>query len=326
MPAASAVGSHDVRFSPSQANPLSYSTQQPSGLIEMSTDETLAENTSTIKPVDSLHGQPDVSWTDSEGHTKTDEVIDRIDQTMDLIADATSAALGVRPIDHFDLTIIVPVYNERETIERVLARIDEVMPTACQVVIVDDGSTDGTCEWLLDLPKRQGRKVICRRTNHGKGSAVRLGIRHSLGSVVAIQDADLEYDPADLLRVIWPILDGDADVVYGSRYQDGTSDPSLVHRAGNFVLTQLSNALTGLRLTDMETCHKAFDGDLIRSIELRECRFGFEPEITAKIAATDAIILEVPTGYNCRSYKEGKKIGWRDGLAAIACIWKYRKK
>tara|TARA_R110002049_G_scaffold2750_2_gene21561 strand:- start:378820 stop:379716 length:897 start_codon:yes stop_codon:yes gene_type:complete len=292
----------------------------------MSTDQITQETMSTQSTVDALLSDTDSVWNTRAAAKRTDEVIDRIDQTLDLIADATAAASGVRPIDQFDLSIIVPVYNERETLPKVLARIDEVMPPACEVIIVDDGSTDGTAQWLMSLKPQSGVKIICRRRNHGKGSAVRLAIRHSLGSVVAIQDADLEYDPADLLRVVWPILDGDAEVVYGSRYQGGTSDPSLVHRAGNFVLTQLSNALTGLRLTDMETCHKAFDGDLIRSMELRECRFGFEPEITAKVAATDARILEVPTGYNCRSYDEGKKIGWRDGFAAIACIWKYRKR
>ena len=290
----------------------------------MSIDQTIQEDATNQvvidAPVTDTESSPAMT-----SRVRTDEVIDRIEQTLDLIEDATSAALGVRPIDEFDLTIIVPVYNEIETLPKVFARIREVMPSACQVIIVDDGSTDGTAQWLREREHQPGIKVICRRGNHGKGSAVRLGIRHSLGSVVAIQDADLEYDPADLLRAVWPILDGNADVVYGSRYLDGGRDPSLVHRAGNFLLTRMSNAATGLRLTDMETCHKAFDGDLIRSISLRECRFGFEPEITAKVAATDARILEVPTGYKSRGYEQGKKIGWRDGFAAIACIWKYRR-
>ncbi len=253
------------------------------------------------------------------------EVVERIEQTLDFLAQATSEAAGLVPVDHYDVTIIIPVYNERETLPRVLQRIDEVMPPATEVVIVDDGSTDGTSEWLAELPPHDKRTILRRRGNHGKGSAVRLAIRHSRGGVIAIQDADLEYDPADLLRVIWPILDGDADVVYGSRYLGGSSDPSLLHRLGNRVLTMLSNVTTGLRLTDMETCHKAFDGDLLRSIPLRECRFGFEPEITAKIASRGTKVMEVPTGYESRGYDEGKKIGWRDALAAIACMWKYRK-
>jgi glycosyltransferase involved in cell wall biosynthesis len=151
-----------------------------------------------------------------------------------------------------------------------------------------------------------------------------LAIRHSRGRVIAIQDADLEYDPVDLLRVIWPILDGNAEVVYGSRYLGQTSDPSLLHQLGNRMLTFFSNLTTGLRLTDMETCHKAFHGDLLRSIPLRECRFGFEPEITAKIANRDARVIEVPTNYQGRGYDEGKKIGWRDALAAVGCMWTYR--
>jgi len=254
-----------------------------------------------------------------------DELARHLDQTLDVIADAIATAQGLRAIDQYDLTIVIPVYNERTTLPQVLARIDEVMPPACQLVIIDDGSTDGTANWLRALPSRANRKVICRRRNHGKGSAVRLGFRHSVGRVVAIQDADLEYDPADLLRVVWPILDGDAEVVYGSRYLAGTRDPSLIHRAGNWALTRLSNVMTGLRLTDMETCHKAFDGELIRSISLRECRFGFEPEITAKVARADVRILEVPTGYRSRGYHEGKKIGWRDAIAAVGCMWRYRR-
>lgn len=254
-----------------------------------------------------------------------DSAIATLDKTMELIAEANGVTIGQKQLDHYDLTVIVPVYNERETLPKILQRIDEVMPPATEIIVVDDGSIDGTSEWLAELEDRPGRKIFRRRTNHGKGSAVRLAIRHSVGRVVAIQDADLEYDPADLLGVVWPILDEEADVVYGSRYLNGTSDPSIVHRFGNWALTTMSNTLTGLRLTDMETCHKAFDGDMIRSISLRECRFGFEPEITAKIAAKKARVKEVPTGYNQRGYDEGKKIGWRDGVAALACMWKYRR-
>jgi len=252
------------------------------------------------------------------------DVIRRTESTLELLADAICSASEVRPLNRYDISILIPVYNERETLPQVLERIDQVMPPSTETIIVDDGSTDGTRQWLSQLPERANRKVICRGRNHGKGSAVRLAIRHSRGGVVAIQDADLEYDPVNLLRVVWPILDGDADVVYGSRYLHHSSDPSLMHRLGNWILTKTSNMMTGLRLTDMETCHKAFDGDLIRSIALKECRFGFEPEITAKIAARDVGILEVPTQYESRSYSQGKKIGWRDAAAAIGCMWRYR--
>jgi glycosyltransferase involved in cell wall biosynthesis len=250
-------------------------------------------------------------------------VIDQIDRTLDLL-DEASAGLATRPIDETDLTVIVPVYNERQTLPTVLSRMAQVMPQGCQLIIVDDGSTDGTTQWLSGLPPRPQRKVITRRRNHGKGSAVRIAVRHSVGSVVAIQDADLEYDPADLMRAVWPILDGNAEVVFGSRYLQRSVDRSRLHRLGNWILTQFSNAFTGLRLTDMETCHKAFDGDLIRSMKLRECRFGFEPEVTAKVARRDARIFEIPTAYQRRSYRDGKKIRWRDAFDAVRCILRYR--
>ncbi|MDA8746402.1 glycosyltransferase family 2 protein, partial [Rubripirellula amarantea] len=265
---------------------------------------------------DEIYAAP-VSVEELRPQTEHERVISTIDQTLGLIAEANDIAALRLPVKSYDISIIVPVYNERETLPKVLQRIEEVMPVATEIIVVDDGSTDGTSEWLKQLPEKAGLTVLCRRKNHGKGSAVRLAIRHSQGHVVAIQDADLEYDPADLLRVIWPILDGDAEVVYGSRYLGESGDGSFTHRLGNWALTTASNLLTGLRLTDMETCHKAFDGDLLRSISLRECRFGFEPEITAKIAARDSIILEVPTGYDSRGYDEGKKIGWRDAVSAL---------
>lgn len=257
---------------------------------------------------------------------KHNQIIDQIDETLGLIAEANEIGQGRLAVDHYDVSVVVPVYNEVETLPQVLKRIEQVMPPATEVIVVDDGSTDGTRQWLESLPEKAGRTILTRRANHGKGSAVRLAIRHSSGRVVAIQDADLEYEPADLLRVIWPILDGDAEVVYGSRYLGDVTDHSIFHRLGNWALTKASNLMTGLELTDMETCHKAFDGDMIRSIQLRECRFGFEPEITAKVAARGAIVMEVPTGYDSRGYDEGKKIGWRDGVAALACMWLYRSR
>lgn len=254
-----------------------------------------------------------------------DRLIQEIDATLDLLADATAAAAEVRACGIYDITIIVPVFNERNTLPEVLDRIDEVMPPSTETIIVDDGSSDGTELWLKNLNQRPDRKVILRRRNHGKGSAVRCAIRHSRGRVVAIQDADLEYDPGDLLAAIWPILDGKADAVYGSRYRGRVRDPSLVHRLGNWTLTQFSNLMTGMRLTDMETCQKAFRGDLLRSIALQEPRFGFEPEITAKIAAREAVVMEVPVGYQPRSYAEGKKIHLADAFEAVSCMWKYRR-
>ena len=292
----------------------------------------------------------DSVWSDE--NATSDAIADasiesRIEGTIDQLDQWLHQELATEPDRPavIDITIVVPVYNEIETLPEVLARIDEVMPAQTEVIVVDDASTDGSTEWLKDhwmqnassesveicestdgqTKSRQAhsRQVISRRANHGKGSAVRLAIRHSQGRVVAIQDADLEYDPADLLGVIWPILEDRSKVVYGSRYLRN-DDKSLLHRLLNATLTSLSNLATGQKLTDMETCHKAFDGELVRSLSLRECRFGIEPEITAKVAARGIQIDEVPTKYRARSYAEGKKIGWRDGIAALACLWRYR--
>ena len=255
------------------------------------------------------------------------EVARRIDETIqfiDDIADERDCVDDSATDSKVSLTIIVPVFNEKATLPIVVQRIEEIMPQDSELIIVDDGSTDGCAQWLAGLPQKPNRKIICRRQNHGKGSAVRLAIRHSRGAIVTIQDADMEYDPFDLLDVIRPIKEGRADVVYGSRYLKHGTDPGTFHRFGNWLLTAVSNCFTGLQLTDMETCHKAFRGSLIRTIPLRECRFGFEPEVTAKIAARGARISEVAIGYDGRDYKEGKKIGWRDAISAFACIWRYR--
>ncbi|MCA9137442.1 MAG: glycosyltransferase family 2 protein [Planctomycetales bacterium] len=254
-------------------------------------------------------------------------VIQRVETTLQQVQQACrdwESQPSSNACTEFALSIVIPVFNERQTLPKILERIDEVMPAGTQTIVVDDASTDGTAEWLNGLAPRHDRTVLLRRVNHGKGSAVRLGIRHSHGAIVAIQDADTEYDPIDLLGVIKPIQSGDSDVVYGSRYLSGTDDPSKLHRLGNWALTAISNCMTGQRLTDMETCHKAFRGDLVRSIQIQECRFGFEPEITGKIAERGVTIFEVPTGYNYRSYDEGKKITWKDGIAALACMWRYR--
>lgn len=283
--------------------------------------------------------QADLSADDAQGERQRrgsnlteSDVVQRLEKMFDAVENVAALddpqSRPMRPspaaATDFDLTVVVPVFNERQTLPRVLARIDDVMPVGTQTVIVDDASTDGTTEWLVAQPSRPDRKVLLRKRNHGKGSAVRLGIRHSVGKIVAIQDADSEYDPADLLKVIEPISQGNSRVVYGSRYLESGEDPSLLHRLGNWTLTAASNCMTGQRLTDMETCHKAFEGALIRDVTIRECRFGFEPEITGKIAARGIRIVEVPTGYQYRSYAEGKKITWKDGVAAFACMWRYR--
>ena len=227
--------------------------------------------------------------------------------------------------DPIKLSVVIPVFNERETLPQVIEAVHR-LPIDKQVVIVDDASTDGSAEWLAERGGRPNERIVLRRRNRGKGSALRVGMRHCDGNIIAIQDADLEYDPMDLMSVIRPIAHGLCDVVYGSRYLGPAhQDGSWIHRAGNGALTALSNFTTGLSLTDMETCHKAFRRDVIESLQLRQSRFGFEPEVTAKIARQGYRLMEVPTGYNSRGYDEGKKIGWRDGVNALWCMLRYWK-
>ncbi len=222
------------------------------------------------------------------------------------------------------LSVLIPVYNERNTIDRILDEVHSV-PVRKQVICVDDCSSDGTRERLQQL-KDAGRIDVLEfhAVNRGKGAAIRTAMAASTGNVVIVQDADLEYDPADWPGLLEPIIDGRADAVFGSRFLGG---PHRVlyfwHSVGNTVLTTFSNMLTNLNLTDMETCYKAIRGDLARSLHLTSDRFGFEPEVTARLAQSKARIYEVPISYSGRTYAEGKKIGWRDGVAAIGHILRY---
>jgi SAM-dependent methyltransferase len=221
------------------------------------------------------------------------------------------------------LSVVMPCYNERETIREVVARVLE-SPFTAELVIVDDGSTDGTRDILASFDDPRVR-VVLQPTNRGKGAALRRGFREATAELVIVQDADLEYNPADYAVVLQPLIDGRADAVYGSRFH--TSRPHRVlyywHSVGNKFLTFASNAFTNLNLTDMETCYKAFRREVIQSIDVEEDRFGFEPEITAKLAAGRFVIYEVGVSYDGRTYEEGKKIGWRDGVRAIYCIARY---
>jgi len=221
------------------------------------------------------------------------------------------------------LSIVIPVYNERETLPKTLARV-QATPFDKEVILVDDGSTDGTRAWLETL-REPGVVVVLQPHNQGKGAALRTGFARATGDVVLIQDADLEYDPADYPRLLQPILDDQADVVFGSRF-GGESHRVLFfwHFVGNRFLTMLSNMFTNLNLSDMETGYKVFRTDVVRRLTLRSNRFGFEPEVTAKVARLGCRIYEVAISYHGRSYEEGKKITWKDGFAAIGCILRYR--
>lgn len=223
------------------------------------------------------------------------------------------------------LSVVMPVYNERTTLRQIVERVLSV-PFEIELICVDDGSTDGSREILAELTKQHSRlRVLLQPRNIGKGAALRRGIQEAVGDFVLIQDADLEYDPVEYSNLLAPLLQGKADVVYGSRFMGAAPHRVLYfwHSVGNWVLTLFSNMLTNLNLTDMETCYKVFRREVIQSIRLEEDRFGFEPEVTVKVAKHRLRIYEVGISYSGRTYEEGKKIGWKDGLRALWCLVKY---
>lgn len=247
---------------------------------------------------------------------------------MTLLSDASGARARrgtPLPKDDLVLSVLIPVFNERHTIELILDAVHAV-PVKKQVICVDDCSTDGTSEILQRL-HGEGRVdlLLAHPVNRGKGAAIRTALGASTGNVVIVQDGDLEYDPAEWPVLLAPIVDGRADAVFGSRFLGG---PHRVlyywHAMGNRVLTTFSNMMTNLNLTDMETCYKAIRGDIARSLRLSADRFGFEPEVTARLAQSGARIWEVPISYSGRTYAEGKKIGWKDGVAAFWHITRSR--
>jgi glycosyltransferase involved in cell wall biosynthesis len=226
------------------------------------------------------------------------------------------------------LSVIIPVYNERATLKHVVDRVLSV-PLEVELICVDDGSNDGSRNILSELQNQHPQvKILLQPRNMGKGAALRRGIREATGDYVIIQDADLEYDPGDYPLLLGPLIEGKADVVYGSRFLGGRPHRVLYfwHSAGNWFLTLLSNSLTNINLTDMETCYKIFRREVIQSIPIEENRFGFEPEITVKIAKRRLRIYEVGISYQGRTYEEGKKIGWKDGFRALWCLFKYSVK
>ena len=225
------------------------------------------------------------------------------------------------------LSILIPVFNEVQTVEEIIRRVRaaDSRGTEKEIIIVDDASTDGTGDVLKKLPPSADLKLFAHPYNRGKGAALRTALQHATGDIVLIQDADLEYDPGDYPKLLQPILDGRADVVYGSRFAGGTHRVLLFwHYMANRLLTLLSNMLCNLNLTDMETCYKVFRRQCVDGMKLTSERFGIEPELTAKLARRRYRFYETDINYAGRDYSEGKKIGWKDGLAALWFIFRYR--
>lgn len=222
------------------------------------------------------------------------------------------------------VSVIIPCFNEKDTITKIIEKVENASVLLKEIIIVDDLSTDGTRE-ILENINNPIIKIYFHTKNQGKGASLRTGFSKVSGDICIIQDADLEYDPSEYPKLIKPIIDNKADVVFGSRFKGGGAHRVVYfwHRVGNGFLTLLSNLLTDINLSDMETCYKVFRKDIIKSIRIRENRFGFEPEITAKVAKMNLRIYEVGISYYGRTYKEGKKITWRDGIIAVFCIIKY---
>jgi len=262
----------------------------------------------------------------SETIARAESLLDRAEVLTRLLAEDDGyepAELNFELPFRFKLTVVIPVYNEVRTISRVLARV-KALPLNTEIIVVNDCSTDGTKEVLDNLAFPLRLEVIHKPKNEGKGAALRTGFGHASGDVVVVQDADLEYDPRDILPLLQPILSQEADVVYGSRFlSEKPQHSSILHQLLNATLTKTSNLLNGLKLTDMETCYKVFRRDVLSKFEIQQNRFGFEPEVTAKLARRKCRIVERPIHYAARSYAEGKKIGVKDLFNAIWCIVRY---
>jgi glycosyltransferase involved in cell wall biosynthesis len=268
-----------------------------------------------------------LQWQHASPSGLQSEPRDAVAYLESLLGTAVCRRLGIyRLSQDFMLSVVIPVFNEAPTIDKVIHRVREC-GIRCELIVVDDASTDGTREALERYRGQDDVRLYFQETNQGKGAALKRGFAEARGDVVVVQDADLEYDPADFSRLLQPIIENQADVVYGSRFI-GDSHRVLYfwHSAGNKFLTLISNLFTNLNLSDIETCYKMFRREIIQNIapDLKEKRFGIEPELTAKVARLPGVrIYERPISYSGRTYAQGKKIGWRDGLRALWCIFKY---
>ena len=274
---------------------------------------------------DAIRGQSsqDGKPIDAALRAKLDE-LQSLAAELDRMADSTTTFVTLDVPADFLLSIVVPVFNERNTIRQVLGRLLSLDGVPKEIVVVDDGSTDGTVDVLRDLQGVPGLTIILKPVNQGKGAALRTGFEHARGGIIMVQDADLEYDPRDIPSLLEPILNHEADVVYGSRFlQRRGKGSSGIHRFGNAMLTWASNVTTGLKLTDMETCYKVFHADVLKGVSICQNRFGFEPEVTAKVARRGWRVKELPVRYDARDWDEGKKIGLKDAFNALFCIVRY---
>lgn len=271
-------------------------------------------------------------WHDSEARPFSKEWYETFRRTLGA---GVCRQLGIYAIpDDFAISVVIPIYNERSTLQTILDRVRSV-PIRKQIILVDDGSKDGTRDILRNLESEADAdptnllKIVMHEKNAGKGAALRTGFAHATGDVVLVQDADLEYDPLEYPRLLQPLVEGKADVVFGSRFLGDQPHRVLYYRhyLGNRFLTKLSNWFTNLNLTDMETCYKVFKREVLMDIlpTLKQNRFGFEPEVTAKVARRhrSCRVYEMSISYSGRTYEEGKKIGWRDGIKALYCIVRY---
>jgi len=226
------------------------------------------------------------------------------------------------------LSVVIPVYNEKNSIIEIINKVKSVYIENIQkeIIVVDDCSTDGTKEILIKEADKLVDKILFHEKNQGKGAALRTGFKHATGDVIIIQDADFEYDPNEYEKLVMPIFSGDVDVVYGSRFLSNNKSWIIKNKIANKFLTFLSNIMTGYKITDMETCYKAFKSEIIKKIEIKENRFGFEPEVTIKLSKMKVNLIEVPISYYPRKKSEGKKINFKDGVRALYCILKYKFK